>query len=153
MSAQTEQEVEDFHKKHAKKLQKMASSLRQAGVSRVHFGLDFNNDEPDLSDYAVVEYADGRTEELTEWHPSLDQEMLWGFPAGTGTYTFDASTARVLEDEHGGVIDVDEGVSRAYHSGERRLELEAEAEAFQEEMEAFMAQYEDNDEPGEDGRT
>lgn len=143
LDARTQKEIEAFHKKYARKLERMATSLRAEGIVRVHFGLDFNNDEPDLSDYAVIEYTDGRTEELSEWHPMLDQDVLWNFPAGTGAYTFDVTTARVFEDSDGGVMDVEEGLSRAFHSPERRQVLEAEAEEFAAELEAFMDEHAD----------
>jgi hypothetical protein len=148
----TQKELEAFNKKNAKKLEGMAIRLREAGIVRVHYGLDFNNDEPDLGEYAVVEYADGRTEELEAWHPLLDQDVLmWNFPLGSGAYTLDATTARVLEDAQGGLIDVDEAVARAYHTPEQRETLEAEAEAFQEEMDAIMAQLENQDDEGTAG--
>ena len=146
MDARMKKEVETFHKKNRVALEKMAAALREAGINRVHFGLDFNNDEPDLGEYASVEYTDGRTEELEAWPEMLDQELMWAFPLGSGAYTFDATSARVLEDAQGGLIDVEEGVSRAYHSPEHRQKLEAEAEEFQAEIEAFMAEL------GEDGK-
>jgi hypothetical protein len=148
----TQNELEAFHKKFVKKLERMAVRLREVGIVRVHFGLDFNNDEPDIGEYAVVEYEDGRTEELEEWHPMLDQDtLMWQFPLGSGAYTFDATTANVLEDERGGLIDVNEGVSRAYHSLEQREAFEQEAAEFQDRMDAIIAQY--GDEPDEGGRT
>ena len=146
-----QQELEKFHKTHAKTLQAMASSLQAAGIARVHYGLDFNNDEPDLGEYAIVEYANGRTEEISEWHPMLDHELLmWKFPLGSGAYTFDATTARVLEDAQGGLIDVAEAVSRAYHTPEQREAFEAEAAEFQEEMAAFMDEYNELEGDGAD---
>ncbi len=139
MDARLKKEVEAFHKKNRAALEAMAAGLREAGILRVHFGLDFNNDEPDLGEYASIEYAEGRTEELEEWPDVLDQELMWAFPLGSGAYTFDAATARVQEDAQGGLIDVMEGVARAYHSADQRQKLEVEAEEFNAEMEAFIA--------------
>jgi hypothetical protein len=144
MDARAEKAVIAFHKEHAQKLQAMAENLRAAGIARVHFGLDYNNDEPDLSDYGVIEYADGRTEEIGEWYAALDEDVFWAFPTGTGTYTFDAASAQVSEDQQGGVIDVYEGVSRAFHSRARRSELEVEASEAAAEVEEFMREYADD---------
>jgi hypothetical protein len=141
MDTNTRKAVETFHEQHADALQAMAAELRAAGIMRVHFGLDFNNDEPELSDYGVIEYDDGRVQEITEWFAALDQDVFWAFPTGTGTYTFDAVNVRVLEDERGGVIDTYEGVSQAYHSQMRRSKLEAEAETAAAELAEFMREY------------
>jgi hypothetical protein len=125
--AEMHNELEAFNKEHAKAFRAMASSLQRAGVLRVHYGLDFNNDEADLAEYAVVEYADGRIEEQNEWYALLDHEILgWNFPFGSGAYTFDATTARVLEDAQGGMVRLVSRMSRlrAYHTPERREKLE-----------------------------
>ena len=145
MMGEAREAVETFHEQHAKMLQAMASSLREAGIARVHFGLDYNNDESALSEYAVLEYDDGRVEEIDQWYAPLDEAVFWDFPTGTGTYTFDALTARVLEDERGGVIDIYEGVSQAYHSPARRAELEAEAAEAEAEVAQFMREYSGED--------
>jgi hypothetical protein len=116
-----------FHEEHAESLHAMATELRAAGVERVHYGLDFYNDEADLSDYAVIEYADGRIEERNQWYEVLDYKVLWSF-GYTGAYTFDVDTERVFKDDQGGVISMVSRLlrSNAYHTPKRREQLEAQ---------------------------
>lgn len=131
-----------FHERHHQGLQDTAKALRDAGIARIYFGLNFYNDEGDAADYAVVEYTDGRTETLPHWHPLLDMEVFVEVPY-CNAYVFDAQDASVKEDLQGGLIDVAEGDSRAYHTPEQREEWELLAEELPDEIdiEAQMWEY------------
>jgi hypothetical protein len=129
MDPERQEKLKVFHQENAKALRLMAARLREAGVLRVHYGMDYTNDEADLADYAVIEYTDGHTEELNTWYALLDYEVLSEtLNLAFGAYTFDVPTAHVLEDEQGGVVRLVSRMSRlrAYHSPKRRAKFEAE---------------------------
>ncbi len=139
--------LDAFNKKNQKVLQKTATELLSGGIARVHYGMDYVNDDGDVADYAVLEYTDGRIEEQDEWLEALDYETF-GFGVGyCNPYTFDARTAKVMFDLEGGSMDTEESVIRMYHSPERREKLEAELEEFEFNLEKFSDHHFEELEP------
>jgi hypothetical protein len=130
-------ELEALNVRSRDALQNTAKRLLEQGIVRVHYGVDYVNDDGDAADYAVLEYKDGRIEELNQWLEALDYEVfLWGVTY-CRPYTFDAHTAQVSFDESGGLIDTEENVIRVYHSEARRSQLETEYQDFTGSLEAF----------------
>lgn len=132
-----------FHEGHRQELQDTARALLDAGIARIYFGLNFYNDEGDAADYAVIEYTDGRTETLSHWHPLLDMEVFTVLPY-CNAYVFDAQDASVKEDPQGGLIDVAEGDSRAYHTPEQREAWEILAEEMSDDLDSEVQMWEYN---------
>lgn len=120
--------LDAFNKKNLKVLQKTSKELLSQGIARVHYGIDYVNDDGDAADYAVLEYTDGRIEEIDEWLEALDYDTFGFGMTYCLPYTFDARDAKVIFDLEGGSVDAEEIVIRMYHSTERREKLEAEKE-------------------------
>jgi hypothetical protein len=138
--------LDAFNKKNQKVLQKTAKELLAQGIARVHYGVDYVNDDGDAADYAVLEYTDGRVEEQDEWLEALDYETF-GFGVGyCNPYTFDAQETKVIFDLEGGSMDAEESVIRMYHTIERREKLEAEQEESNFDLE--LVSYTNQDELG-----
>ncbi|NJK44847.1 MAG: hypothetical protein HC933_11670 [Pleurocapsa sp. SU_196_0] len=90
------------------------------GLLRVHYGVDYVNDDGSPADYAVLEYADGRIEELDEWLEDLEYDTFLSSVRYCYPYTFDARNAEVSFDASGGMMDTEENVIRMYHTDARR---------------------------------
>lgn len=142
MDQQTAQKFEKFTLENRAALEEMASALRSSKIAQVQFGLDFNSDEPALSEYALWTYDDGTIKETHEWPEELDGELLLWLPSGSGAYIFDAVNVTITQDPTGGLVWMLEDAAQVYHSEARRLLLEAEATEAQAEVEALIAQYE-----------
>jgi hypothetical protein len=138
--------LDAFNKKNQKVLQKTAKELLAQGIARVHYGVDFVNDDGDAADYAVLEYTDGRVEEQDEWLEALDYETFGFGMTYCLPYTFDAREAKVIFDLEGGSMDAEESVIRMYHTIERREKLEAEQEESNFDLE--LVSYTNQDELG-----
>jgi hypothetical protein len=137
--------LDAFNKKNQKVLQKTAKELLDEGIARVHYGVDYVNDDGDAADYAVLEYTDGRVEEQDEWLEALDYNTFGFGMTYCLPYTFDAREAKVIFDLEGGSVDAEESVIRMYHTFERREKLEAEKEDIDLEMVSYMHHSELND--------
>jgi hypothetical protein len=138
--------LDAFNKKNQKVLQKTAKELLAQGIARVHYGVDYVNDDGDAADYAVLEYTDGRVEEQDEWLEALDYETFGFGMTYCLPYTFDAREAKVIFDLEGGSMDAEESVIRMYHTIERREKLEAEQEESNFDLE--LVSYTNQDELG-----
>jgi hypothetical protein len=136
--------LDAFNNKNQKVLQKTAKELLAQGIARVHYGVDYVNDDGDAADYAVLEYTDGRIEEQDEWLEALDYETFGFGMTYCLPYTFDAREATVLFDLEGGSMDAEESVIRMYHTPERREKLEAEYE--ENNLELDLVSYTNRDE-------
>jgi hypothetical protein len=136
--------LDAFNKKNQKVLQKTAKELLAQGIARVHYGVDYVNDDGDAADYAVLEYTDGRIEEQDEWLEALDYQTFGFGMRYCLPYTFDISEAKVDFDVQGGTIDTVENVIRMYHSKARleKLELEREESDFDLEIVSYTHQDE-----------
>ncbi|GEM47004.1 hypothetical protein [Deinococcus cellulosilyticus] len=132
--------LQHFHTRNRKALEQTARDLLNAGIKRVYFGLNFYNDEGDPADYSVVERLDGSTETLEEWHPLLDLQLFSSVPY-CNAYVFQVQTATVEPDPDGGLIDVGEADSRAYHTQEQREMLEDLAEELDEGIDSETAMW------------
>jgi hypothetical protein len=131
---QLESPLETQNRKHQKAMQKTAKQLLEKGIIRVHYAMDFVNDDGDAAEYAVLEYENGRIEELDGWFEDLDQDVfLWGLKECL-PYTFDARAVKILVDQAGGSVDTEDNAIRMYHTDARRQQLEAEAEESKFEM-------------------
>jgi hypothetical protein len=130
--------LDTFNKKNQLVLQKTAKELLSEGIARVHFGVDYVNDDGDAADYAVLEYSDGRIEEQDEWLEALDYETFGFGMTYCLPYTFDAREAKVIFDLEGGSLDAEESVIRMYHTTKRREKLEAEKEIIDLELLSYM---------------
>jgi hypothetical protein len=139
--------LDAFNKKHQKVLQKTAKELLAQGIAKVHYGVDYVNDDGDAADYAVLEYTDGRIEEIDEWLTALDYNTFGFGMTYCLPYTFDARTAKVIFDLEGGSMDAEESVIRMYHTTERREKLEAELEEFGMNLERFSDHHFEELEP------
>jgi hypothetical protein len=139
--------LDAFNKKNLKVLQKTAKELLAGGIAKVHYGVDFVNDDGDAADYAVLEYTDGRVEEQDEWLEALDYETFGFGMTYCLPYTFDTEEAKVLFDLEGGSMDAEESVIRMYHTTERREKLEAELAEFGMNLEQFSDHHFEELEP------
>jgi hypothetical protein len=128
VSKEMQKGLDQFNLEHQKVLQDTAKTLLGKGIARVHFGIDYVNDDGDPADYAVLEYSDGRIEEIDEWLEDLDDDTFGLGLHYCQPYTFDARTATVSFDLEGGEIDTEENVIRMYHSTARFEQLESEVE-------------------------
>jgi hypothetical protein len=142
VTQQMRRDLESFNRAHRPVLESTGAKLLKRGIVRVHYGVDYVNDDGAPADYAVLEYIDGRIEELDAWLEDLDGETFsWGvrycYP-----YTFDARTAQVSFDASGGQIDTEENVIRMFHTPARRELLEVEAENAG-RLEAFSGSHYD----------
>ncbi|MFC4452629.1 hypothetical protein [Deinococcus sonorensis] len=109
-------------------LLELSSVLYLQGIRRIHYGLDFIDDDSRPSDYAVTEYLDGRVEEQDRYPELLSPDVfVWGVKY-CQPYTFDVASALLQLDEAGGSVEVRPGMTCMYHSQKRRLRLELEAE-------------------------
>jgi hypothetical protein len=125
---QIESPVDAQNRKHQKAMQKTAKQLLEKGIVRVHYAMDFVNDDGDAAEYAVLEYEDGQIEELDGWFEDLDQDVfLWGLKECL-PYTFDARAVKISVDHEGGSVDTEDNAIRMYHTDQRRQQLEVEAE-------------------------
>lgn len=136
--------LQHFHTRNRKALDQTARQLKDAGIARIYFGLNFYNDEGDPADYSVVEHQGGHTEVLDHWHPLLDLQVFSAVPY-CNAYVFQAATATVEPDPQGGLIDVAEADSRAYHTPEQREMLEELAEEMGEDIDSDTALWIYND--------
>lgn len=116
-----------FNEQFAPQLREAAAVLRARGVRRVHYGVDYVNDDGDVGDYAVYEYEDGRVVELDAWPEELGYDVFLSVEY-CQPYTFEVDASSVLLDRAGGQVDVEENVIRNYHTDARRRRLEAQAE-------------------------
>ncbi|MFC4637764.1 hypothetical protein [Deinococcus hohokamensis] len=123
-----EEDLRSFNAKYRPQLQALADLLQARGVCRLHYGVDYVNDDGDAAEYAVYEYADGRSIEQGAWPGELEYNVFVYGVRYCQPYTFDVSSATLLHDTQGGQIDTEENVIRAYHTPGRRLLLEEEAE-------------------------
>ncbi len=131
-------ETEALDQKHAAVLKETAQKLLAREILKVHFGIDFVNDDGDLADYAVLEYSDGRVEELDHWLEDLPYETFLWHTRECQPYTFDTKSATIDVDKDGGMIDgAEEMVIRAYHTQARREMLEQESVQEPWELDAF----------------
>jgi hypothetical protein len=134
---QLESPLEAQNRKHQKAMQKTAKQLLEKGIVRVHYAMDFVNDDGDAAEYAVLEYEDGGIEELDGWFEDLDQDVfLWGLKECL-PYTFDARAVRISVDQEGGSVDTEDNAIRMYHTDARRQQLEAEAEEAKFELYSY----------------
>jgi hypothetical protein len=133
-------ELKSFNVEHRVRLTRTARTLLDDGIRRVHFGVDYVNDDGDPADYAVLEYADGRVEERDAWLDALDYDVFYTGLRYCQPYTFDAESATLSFDDAGGTIDTEENVIRMYHSPERREKLESWAEES-DGIEAFFLDH------------
>jgi hypothetical protein len=134
---QIESPVETQNRMHQKAMQKTAKQLLEKGIVCVHYAMDFVNDDGDAAEYAVLEYEDGRIEELDGWFEDLDQEVfLWGLKECL-PYTFDARAVKISVDHEGGSVDTQDNAIRMYHTDARRQQLEAEAEESKFELYSY----------------
>ena len=63
---------------HGGVLRAVARTLQAQGVRRLHYGVDYVNDDGEPADYAVYEYEDGRVVELEHWPEELSEDVfLW----------------------------------------------------------------------------
>jgi hypothetical protein len=129
--------LKEFNLKHQKVLQKTAKTLLGKGIARVHYGIDYVNDDGDAADYAVLEYTDGRIEELDEWLEDLDYDTFGLSVHYCLPYTFDAKEATVMFDLEGGEVITEENVIRMYHSTNRFEKLESESDNFELDMVSY----------------
>ncbi len=121
-------DLADFNLKHIEVLQTTAKTLLERGIARVHYGVDYFNDDGAPAEYAVLAYNDGRVEELDEWLEDLDYDVFQFQMRYCQPYTFDTQKAQVFFDDNGGSINTEENVIRMYHSVNRREMLESIAE-------------------------
>jgi hypothetical protein len=135
--------LKEFNLEHRVVLQETAKTLLGKGISRVHYGVDYVNDDGDAADYAVLEYTDGRVEELDEWLEALDYETFGFGMRYCQPYTFDTKEAKVDFDLQGGTIDTEESVIRMYHSKARLEKLEAEKEDSNFDLEIVSYTHQD----------
>ena len=142
MDQQTAQEFEQFVLENRAALEEMAANLRAGEIVQVQFGLDFDSDEPAMSEFALLTYDDGQVEEIDEWPDELDSELLLSLPSDNGTYIFDAVKITITEDPTGGLAWMFENALQVYHSDERLTLLKAVASQNQAEIEALIAQCE-----------
>jgi hypothetical protein len=128
--------LKDFNAEHQDELKTVATTLQRSGLRRIHFGVDFVNDDGAPSDYAVYEYTDGRVVEQADWPDELDYGVFGFGMSYCQPYTFDIETASVRHDTQGGQLDLpaDYALTRSYHSAARLLQLEAEAEEIESEF-------------------
>jgi hypothetical protein len=137
ISKDMREQLATFNLSQRAALQKTAQELLNQGIKRVHYGVDYVNDDGEGAQYAVLEYEDGRIEELDEWFAALDEDLFaWGVRY-CQPYTFEVRTASVLFDEQGGSVDTEENTIRMYHSPARRETLEVEAEEFAGDLTMF----------------
>lgn len=141
ISKEMRRDLKDFNQRHRSALQVTAQTLLAKGVVRVHYGVDYVNDDGSPADYAVLEYSDGRTEELDMWLEDLDDDTFALSVRYCHPYTFDARSAEVMFDSSGGMIDTEENVIRAYHTTERRAVLEEEADTINQLMDYSIEQF------------
>jgi hypothetical protein len=138
--------LKEFNLEHQLVLQETAKTLLSKGITRVHYGVDYVNDDGDAAEYAVLEYTDGRVEELDEWLEDLDYQTFGFGMRYCQPYTFDVSEAKVNFDVQGGTIDTEENVIRMYHSKARLEKLESEKEESNFELD--LVSYTNQDELG-----
>ncbi len=131
--------IDAYNKKHKKILASTAKALAGRGIVRVHYGLDYVNDDGEPADYAILEYADGRAEEQDAWFEELDintfaMELRYCQP-----YTFEMSDAKIKIDLQGGMMEMhsDEQVMRAYHANTERQQWVAQ-EAENSKYQSFI---------------
>jgi hypothetical protein len=136
--------LKEFNLEHQLVLQETAKTLLNKGIARVHYGIDYVNDDGDAAEYAVLEYTDGRVEELDEWLEDLDYQTFGFGMRYCLPYTFDVTEAKVNFDVQGGTIDTVENVIRMYHSKARleKLELEKEESNFELDLVSYTNQDE-----------
>jgi hypothetical protein len=136
------EQLEAFNREHRHVLESTGQALLERGIVRVHYGMDYVNDDGAPAEYAVLEYADGRVEEQDAWLEDLEYDtFLWSLRY-CQPYTFDTKAARVSFDDAGGQIDTEENVIRMYHTPERLELLEVEAEAAS-RIEGFSLDHHD----------
>jgi hypothetical protein len=135
--------LREFNLEHQAVLQETAKTLLKKGISRVHYGVDYVNDDGDAAEYAVLEYTDGRIEELDEWLEDLDYQTFGFGMRYCLPYTFDVSEAKVNFDVQGGTIDTEENVIRMYHSKGRLEKLESEKEENNFDLEIVSYTHQD----------
>jgi hypothetical protein len=138
--------LKEFNLEYQKVLQQTAKTLLNKGIARVHYGIDYVNDDGDAADYAVLEYTDGRIEELDEWLEDLDYDTFGMSVHYCQPYTFDTKTAKVSFDLEGGEICTEENVVRMYHTTARFEKLESEKEDSNFELD--LVSYTNRDELG-----
>jgi hypothetical protein len=129
VNKQMYRELAEFNQTHRTVLQTTAQKLLARGLERVHYGVDYVNDDGSPADYAVLEYADGRIEELDAWLEELEYDTFLSSVRYCYPYTFHVRTAEVSFDASGGMMDTEENVIRMYHTETRRALLEVEADA------------------------
>jgi hypothetical protein len=128
ITKQMRRELEEFNLENKQVLQATASVLLEQGILKVHYGMDYVNDDGDAAEYAVLEYKDGRIEELDHWLEALDYDTFIFSLRYCNPYSFDTTLGKVFFDKDGGMIDGEhEGIIRAYHSQTRREMLEQES--------------------------
>jgi hypothetical protein len=135
--------LKEFNLEHQVVLQETAKTLLSKGIFRVHYGIDYVNDDGDAADYAVLEYTDGRIEELDEWLEDLDYQTFGFGMCYCQPYTFDTKEAKVDFDIQGGTIDTEENVIRMYHSKARLEKLESEKEESNFDLEIVSYTHQD----------
>ncbi len=124
--------LEEYCQENSEAILTTAAELKEQNILRVFFGIDHINDDGDLSEYANIEYSDGRTETLTDWPPALDEDVFGWLPYA-GAYVFDVQQAKIFEDSVGGMHWPYESHAFAYHTPERLAEIkimEEEADEF-----------------------
>ena len=121
-------ELKVFNGEHHGQLSRTADALRLRGIRRVHFGVDYVNDDGNPADYAVLEFTDGRVEEQDAWLEELDYEVFYFGLRYCQPYTFDAEAVELTFDDDGGSVDTEENVIRMYHSPERHERLQVWAD-------------------------
>lgn len=113
--------------RHAGALRAAARTLQAQGVRRLHYGVDYVNDDGEPADYAVYEYEDGRVVELEHWPEELSEDVFLWAVRYCQPYTFEVATAALTLDRQGGQVATEENVLRNYHTDARRQLLEEEA--------------------------
>ncbi|MFB9993324.1 hypothetical protein ACFFLM_15225 [Deinococcus oregonensis] len=127
-----DQNLQHFNAKYRPHLQALASVLATRGVARLHYGVDYVNDDGDQADYAVYEYADGRSIEQGNWPPELEYDVFLYGVQYCQPYTFEVATATLHLDTQGGQVNTEENVLRNYHTPQRRQLLEQQADVYDE---------------------
>ena len=131
-SSELSQNLQQFNKKYRPQLQALASLLTARGVVRLHYGVDYVNDDGDQADYAVYEYADGRSIEQGNWPSELQYDVFLYGVRYCQPYTFEVATATLHLDAQGGQVNTEENVLRNYHTPQRRQLLEEQADVYDE---------------------
>ncbi len=128
ISQSMRRDLQAFNQQHQTVLRTTAQKLLERGIVRVHYGVDYVNDDGSPAEYAVLEYQDGQTEEQDAWLKELEYDTFLLSVRYCYPYTFDVRTAEVSFDASGGMMDIEENVIRMYHTETRRALLEDEAD-------------------------